>query len=471
MENEEYLKIIERWKIENKIDYENGKIRKVFLEILPHGGKSKNGGNIQNKSINWYCAINYKIYFIYKNIEGWVEIVNYEKNKKHYLTIKYNNNKDDVFSCDLQRCKIGKILGKVTGEFKIEIGTRYKDEKRDITISERRKDEKTSLKYYKYHCNKCGFKCGEHYSSRDKIYKEEYWITEGDLLKGIGCSCCSNHIVVENINSIVTMSPWMIEYFQNGYEEAKLYTSQSSQKIYPICPDCGKVKLKKMRINTIYSTHSIACICSDKFPYTEKFVFSVLTQLELDFQTQLNKTTFKWCKNYKYDFYFEFNNEQYMIETHGNQHYEDTSGIYIKTLEEEQENDRLKKELALANGIKEENYIVIDCRKSELEFIKNSILKNKKMNKHFDLSNIDWMKCGEFASCSLVKIACEYKKNNPDWTATQIGKSMGYCQRTIIDWLKQGSEIWSWINYNAKEEQIKNGKRLGNLKKGVINYV
>ena len=53
---------------------------------------------------------------------------------------------------------------------------------------------------------------------------------------------------------------------------------------------------------------------------------NVLNYLNIDFKTQVSKNTFNWCKNYRYDFYFELNNEKYIIETHGGQHYEE--GFY-----------------------------------------------------------------------------------------------------------------------------------------------
>jgi len=371
----------------------------------------------------------------------------------------------------IQIIKMEVLINMRTSDFKIEIGTRFQDDKRDITITDRKKNGK--YKIYQYHCNKCGFYCGEHYSIKDKKYKKSTYVREDHLLaSGVGCSCCCKptRIIVEGINDIPTTAPWMIKYFQGGDKEAKLYTYNSGKKIKPICPNCGQIKDKYIKIFDIYNNESIGCSCSDSISYGEKIISNLLKQLKIEFKIQPSKKIFKWCNNYRYDFYFELNDEDYILEVNGRQHYEQSGWEKGKSLVDEQENDKLKKELALANGIKPKNYIIIDCRESTLEFIKQNILESR-LNELFNLSNIDWMKCGEFASCSLVKIACEYKKNNPDWTATQIGKSMGYCQRTIIDWLKQGSEIWSWINYNAKEEQIKNGKRLGNLKKGVINYV
>ena len=57
---------------------------------------------------------------------------------------------------------------------------------------------------------------------------------------------------------------------------------------------------------------------SDGISYAEKFMINVLKQLKLDFKKQLSCSTFKWCKKYRYDFYFRYKNEYYIIETHGN---------------------------------------------------------------------------------------------------------------------------------------------------------
>jgi predicted transcriptional regulator len=195
-----------------------------------------------------------------------------------------------------------------------------------------------------------------------------------------------------------------------------------------------------------------------KTPYSEKIMFNLLNQLELDFQTQLSKATFKWCKNYRYDFYFEYNNEQYIIETHGMQHYErDFSNIKgAKTVEEEQENDRIKKELALSNGIKPDNYIVIDCRYSELEFIKQNILDSR-LNEFFDFNNINWIKCHEFACNTRVKEACELWRSGIKNTVN-IAEIMKLSPSTISKYLKRGQKIWNDIDYNTKKAMGKGRK-------------
>ena len=59
-----------------------------------------------------------------------------------------------------------------------------------------------------------------------------------------GCACCHSLVVVPGINDIPTTDPWMISYFQGGYDEAKRYTHGSEQKIHPVCPECGRIKDK-----------------------------------------------------------------------------------------------------------------------------------------------------------------------------------------------------------------------------------
>lgn len=353
MSNEEYLKVIEDWKLENENLIKSGKCKKIFLECLPRLKKNK------GKRINWIESKNYKIKGIYNSLEFEFKIKSYNL-ESNMLTVIYNSNEFQILSGNFYKCKVGKILGEISKDFKIKVGQTFKDENRDIIITDRKIEQVERIykkgrksienkKWYKYHCNKCGFDCREHY--KNQVYKEEYWIEESGLIKGQGCSCCCNSskIVVQGYNDIPTTAPWMVKYFQGGYNEAKMYTKYSSQTIIPICPDCENIKNKKMRICDIYDIKSIGCSCSDKIPYSEKIMFNILEQLGLDFQTQLSKTKFKWCNKYKYDFYFEVNNEQYIVETHGEQHYnkKGKNSNFKKNLKEQQENDKNKEGISI----------------------------------------------------------------------------------------------------------------------------
>ncbi|WP_252251327.1 hypothetical protein [Clostridium sp. VAP52] len=428
MNEKEYLDYIEEWKKQNKDLIDSGKCRKVFLECLPRGGKGKNNGNISLKNINWFMSIGKSVYFLYEDIENRFEIIGYNESKQE-LKIKQDDTEYYIKTSVVKKNHLGKIIKKITSEFKVEIGQIFKDNKRDLTIIDREyrkeKNGTDKRKWYKYKCNKCGW--------------SEGWMIESLLLRNQNCSCCESRTVVEGINDIPTTAPWMVKYFQGGYDEAKQYTKGSGQKIRSICPNCGKIKDKDTVISSIYKNHSIGCICEDTVSFPEKFMFNILEQLEVDSITQLTRKNFKWCKDYRYDFYFEKDEQEYIIETHGIQHYENNTQ-FKETLGGQQQNDKLKKELAIKNGIKEKNYIVIDCRKSELDWVKENVL-NSKLNEIFDLSNIDWIKCEEFALSNIIKMICNLKNNNKNITTAKIVEISGYSQPTVDKWLKIGNEL------------------------------
>ena len=255
------------------------------------------------------------------------------------------------------------------------------------------------------------------------------------------------------LNIIYYKAQWMIGLGMS-IEDAKKYTIGNHEKIEVKCPDCGKIK--KIAPKTIYKTHSIQCSCGDGISYPEKFLENVLIQLNVKYERQY-KTD--WSQNRRYDFYLLDANT--IIEVHGGQHYRDTARG--RSLKEEQENDKLKEELAFKNGIN--NYIVIDCRESTLNWIKNNIL-NSKLNELFDLNRVDWNKCLEYSLKNKVKEICDYKKEHTELSVADLAKEFGMNKSTITKYLKQGTEL-GWCKYDAKEEKrrssILNGKCRGKL--------
>lgn len=235
-------------------------------------------------------------------------------------------------------------------------------------------------------------------------------------------------------NTVFETHPHLIKYFV--YEQdAKTYAAFSNKKALIKCPDCGYEK--HMLIYEVTNKGFSCKKCGDGVSYPEKIVFNVLEQLEINFYTQSSKKDLSWCGNYRYDFYFEYNNKSYLIEANGGQHYfcafESMGG---KSLEETQENDRVKQELALSNGIN--HYIVLDCRKSELELIKLNIL-NSELPKllNFKEEDIDWLKCHEFALSSRVKEACDLYKTNTK-KVLEIANTLKLSITTIKRYLKIG---------------------------------
>ena len=388
--------------------------------------------------IDWKSTVGMEVELIYNDKLYVVKIVGYEY---PVLKIEYNKTIKTIKCDNFIRASVGGILNLITKDFKIEVG----EQVRDMIITDRKyiKTERTDYtenrKFYKYKCNKCGWDNG--------------WIMEGDLLKGRGCACCANKTVVENINSIWVTDRWMCDLGLSE-EDAKTHTSGSKDKVVVICPDCGKEK--EITIGKLFQRKSIGCSCGDGVKYPEKFMTSVLDQLNIEYIFQLTKTTFDWCGNKKYDFYIPSLNT--IIETHGRQHYEETK-IGNRNLAEEQENDKYKYELAMKNGIKDDNYIVIDCRLSTMDWIKKSILDSK-LNELFDLSKIDWLKCEEFAiNSNKVKEVCDYWNNKEEWETTKdLMKVFKLSRDVIIDYLKRGTKL-GWCNYSGKEERINNYKK------------
>lgn len=210
---------------------------------------------------------------------------------------------------------------------------------------------------------------------------------------------------------------------KNGYNE-KSYVCK--------CNDCKK----QQEIVEGVIKYKKCVFCGDSVSFGEKFIFKLLSDLDIEFEKEKH---FEW-RMYEdslkfYDFYIP--RLKTIIEVHGIQHYEQTRRRGGRTLEEEQENDKYKKGLALANGI--EHYIVIDARKSELEWIKNSIL-NSELANMFDLSELNWDECLTYCFSSLVKEVCDLWNKGLKSTTLIIDKTkLG--RSSIIKYLKIGNKL------------------------------
>lgn len=402
--------------------------RKMYWEELPRWEDGRYKGNIK-----WENTIGRKCRFVYSSVIGEIEIINYTSIGQK-LGIKMSQK--DIFyigSSDFKRCKIGNLLRIKTGEFKMEIGTNLKDEKRDLTITDReyrhRKDHKGNNKYYKYTCNKCKW--------------TEGWIVEGALIgQGVGCSCCcpNPQIIVQGINDMFTTAYWMVEL---GVDEnfAKTHTRSSGEKAPVICPDCG-----------------------DGFSQGHKYVHNILTQLATEFK---QNQRLKWCKypSYKdinrmqtgeYDFVIE--DKKLIIEVDGGWHRIDNK-MSGQTKEHSKYLDDMKDLRAKENDYK---VIRIDTYNCD---IKDNIL-NSELSKIFDLSKIDWKKVGNYAMINLSKLACDLFNENTELTNDCIGSIIGVSRGTVNRWLIQWEKL-GLCSYDPKESVrkgvSKSGKRRGVL--------
>jgi hypothetical protein len=397
------------------------------------------GANAGKEITDWSKSVGCKLPFKYDDIYGELDVIDYNSETKK-LTIKFNDKTHKIKPNHLMRVQIGSFLGakpKVKkSEFKYKVGDIIPTKigsliilNTERVVRNKNNGSTTTDKYYEYKCSECKY-----------VGKS----TEHNIVKMSACPCCSNKAVVEGINDIPTTDPWMIKFFQGGYDEAKLYTRGSSRYIHPKCPECGRIRNNKMMITTIHRQGNVSCICGDGFSYPEKFIYNLFEQLELKHYRQISNKDFKWCGSKRYDFYFKYNNEEYIVETHGEQHYKYTG--FRVSLEEQIENDRLKREIALQNGIKSENYIVLDCRESNIDWIKNSVL-NSKLSEIFELNKVDWNICGEYAISNLAKTVCNmWNDKSNKYSTTQLGNKLNISRDAVVEYLKRGSEV-GWCNY------------------------
>lgn len=391
----------------------------------------------KNGTISWKNSVGCQIHFKYKDVESDIIILEYIN--AHSMKICVINYTDEytIGSDDILNGKLGGAVKKITREFRYRIGDIVND---NLLITSTYR--KGNCKYYTYQCLIDGY--------NGSAYEE-------NIKKGSGCPVCAGKTVLVGYNDIATVRPDVAILFLNP-DDALKYSEYSHQYTYFKCPRCGNVIYTSITTVSYYGLH--CRMCSDGISYSEKFVFNCLQQIcnlhkeneQLqNFETQ---KTFEWSKNIQcankklsgdkiYDFYIPLSNK-IIIETHGEQHFKHCffhTRNGSKTLEEEQKNDELKMNLAISNNILSQNYIQLDCRYSNMDYIKNSIMSSilpELLN--FSVNDINWYECNSIATSSRVYEACELW-NEGVYTVNDIANKMKLTRATIRNYLRRSLEL------------------------------
>lgn len=272
-----------------------------------------------------------------------------------------------------------------------------------------------------------------------------------------GCPYCAGR-KVNHTNCLTSIRPDIAELLIDKEIGLKV-TIGSAKKAKFACPYCNNEEIKTVS-NVV--TKGFSCSnCSHNLSFAEKFMGSVLKQLKINFKTQ---KSFYWSDNKRYDFFIPSNN--LIIETHGIQHYK-MSGYHIygaRKLDEEIENDNYKKEMANSNNI--DNYVVIDCRYSTMEYMKNSIL-NSVLNEIYNLNSIDFQQAYEDTwKTNTIKQVCDLWNNGND--IEEISNIVKVSEYTIIKYLKRGNRL-GWCCYDKyKIHEIRKNKLVAKLSLRVV---
>lgn len=141
-------------------------------------------------------------------------------------------------------------------------------------------------------------------------------------------------------------------------------------KILLICLKCDEHFEQKIKSHFNYETGCPKCHLSRG----EQLVADVLSEMNIQFTSQ-----FRFNKSiYKYDFMFEKNNNKYLIEFDGRQHFEQVDYFHKKrTLEQDKEKDMIKNFLSFNNDCKLLRIHYSKAKKDKIIRYINLLLKNE----------------------------------------------------------------------------------------------
>jgi transposase len=283
--------------------------------------------------------------------------------------------------------------------------------------------------------------------------KIDFTIRARDLLK------CHLGLLVHNIYANPNVPYRQAIINSIGEEQAKKLTSNSRQEINFICPNCKKVKT--IVLNQL-TTRGLGCECGDGISYPEKLMINVLKSLNITYKRQISYDD----GEHRYDFYLP----QYgvILETHGLQHYEERQDW--GGLEKQQNIDKYKRQLALQNGILNENYHEIDCRYSNLKWCRINIetVLNQYVNIDI-LTDKDWQEFDKKSQNSVVYELCKYYNENPNLTVKELMEIFDLSNSCVSVYLHKGND-YGWCDYDGSwyMKQIKDEKE--ERKQQVIQY-
>lgn len=361
-----------------------------------------------------------------------------QKELNHYCKWYKDNNKsplviDEVFD---------EVIPFTRKGFRYEIGDEIKTKQGKVLILDRyiTKDDKRNKNGRD--TNACYYKC------KCLIDGYEFNIQESRLNSGAGCPVCSKNTVIPGVHSLYDCFPEVVQYLKNP-EEAKQILPYSTKRVACKCPYCGA---EKDVIVSYLAQHGFKCtVCSDNISYPNKFIREMLDQLGVEF---IPEKSFDWSNKKLYDQYVSKYNM--IIENHGSQHFKEIKGSVFGTLAEQQENDKLKFDMAMENGI--DKYVVLDCRTSSVDWIKKSIMESELPTiLGFTENDIDWDKCDTMAqfNAEIKKVCDAYMKNRNLSELVEICKhNMG----VITRYLKIGAKC-GFCDYETNNPD-KNGNSI-----------
>lgn len=275
---------------------------------------------------------------------------------------------------------------------------------------------------------------------------------------GIGCPYCRNYKTLKGFNDVWTTNPDLASMLVDP-EDGHKYTQGSEVKVDWKCSNCEEL-IKNKAIYSVKEQGLNCTACSNNISYPEKVMIALLTHLGIYFE---HDKSHEWSDNRRFDFYIPSLN--LIIETHGRQHYEQGfSTVGGRSLREELENDRYKNYIALINNIKD--YIVIDCRYSDFEYIKNNILSSK-LKQIMNINDTDFNNMNIHSDNVVVEA---WKLWNDYKSVKEISDELNIHIDATYRFLRRGNAL-NKCNYNRKEARRRSVRMKPVVKLSTDNYL
>ena len=369
-----------------------------------------------------------------KLVFTWIEFLDEE-----YLGNKYKHN---------WKCTCGKTFKRDWGKIRERKSIKCEDcvylyRKPMATENHKSKVENTKFKYIKSYFNGDFLENGEEVKRKPFMRikccgcLKEFDIRVDYFKNDIAiCPYCNPYLRLpkkeESLSFLFPEVANMIVSNEKGdvisFEDCYKISAYSSMKFSFKCKECGKVG--DLRSLNQIVRHGYHCYyCSDNKSTPNKFMVELLKVINIDFKSE---KTFNWSNRKQYDFYIP--SLKMIIEMNGIQHYENC-GLTKRTLEEEQQNDEYKECLALKNGI--EKYVIVDCRYSTFEWLKENVAEQLK--NIFELDNINWNNIWECCQTSLIVKSWELW--NEGLSTKEISETLNIGKTTVVRYLNRGNEI------------------------------
>ena len=321
---------------------ENGIYKMLDLSGLPKG--EKQGKN----SIDWRKCKNESVPFSYDGFVG-VLNVNFMPEFENYggsnlfVEVSYKENRKIMRGSKLRSFQFFNLIRKEVAENKVRLEAKAQVGKK-----------KFGLEIIDFKINLENPNRRIEYEIADKEIESSYWLTEKSWKN-----------LVEKPRFLAHY-PEIVKVLQNP--EDKMLQHKSNSSVNLECPVCGFSMEKKVCELT---RRGFNCpTCGDRTSYPERYFKSILRYLKIDF---LSEHCFTSDRNLRFDFYIPHLN--ICIETHGVQHFSNSSSLF--DYERTKKSDEKKREFCLANNIR---LIEVDCSRSEVDYIRNSIKKNEQLD-------------------------------------------------------------------------------------------